>query len=107
LYSRKSCGAGCPAGGELGPREPAALVAAKLKDGRRDGEALLELIEQPLFLPPRAIRGTKPDQQMIGSELPDSVLEGQQGSSAPTSPWAVTPISFRCPGRCSTSRGSV
>jgi len=51
----------------------------KLEHGRRDGETLLDLIEQPPFLPPPPVVGTEADQKVVGSKLSDRVFERQQG----------------------------
>jgi hypothetical protein len=51
---------------------------SELKRGHRDSEALQHLIEQATFLPTSTFLRAKGDQEMIGRELPDRVLEGKQ-----------------------------
>src|SRR5215210_5109728 len=51
---------------------------SELEDGDREPEALQHLTEQAPLLPAGALLGTKCDQDVIGRELPDRVLEGEQ-----------------------------
>ena len=55
------------------------LARSELEDGYRESEALQHLIEQVSLLPAGALLGAKGDQDVIGIELSDRVLEGEQG----------------------------
>ena len=75
----------------------ALLVRRKLEHGDRNVETLDDSVQEPTLLPAGTISAAKRDQEVVGRELANRVVEGEQRVVGPTRPLASAPSSSRCP----------